>query len=113
MVITFANLISMARAISAIPIIYTLQYPKYHWITAIIILIAVLSDALDGYFARQAGQISYLGKWLDPIADFIVIISVTMYLVMNNIFPKLVFLLLFIKTCNYCLFFDLSYELWL
>ena len=48
---------------------------------------AVLSDALDGYFARQAGQISYLGKWLDPIADFIVIISVTMYLVMNNIFP--------------------------
>ena len=72
MVITFANLISMARAISAIPIIYTLQYPQYHWITAIIILIAVLSDALDGYFARQAGQISYLGKWLDPIADFIV-----------------------------------------
>ena len=88
MVITFANLISMARAISAIPIIYTLQYPQYHWITAIIILIAVLSDALDGYFARQAGQISYLGKWLDPIADFIVIISVTMYLVMNNIFPS-------------------------
>ena len=86
-VITVANLISLVRAISAIPIIYTLQYPEYHWITAIIILVAVLSDALDGYFARQAGQISYLGKWLDPVADFIVIISVMMYLVMNNIFP--------------------------
>ena len=88
MVITLANLISLARAISAIPIIYTLQYAEYHWITALIILIAVLSDALDGYFARQAGQISYLGKWLDPIADFIVIISVMMYLVMNDIFPR-------------------------
>ena len=64
-----------------------MQYPEYHWITALIILIAVLSDALDGYFARQVGQVSYLGKWLDPIADFIVIISVMLYLVMNSIFP--------------------------
>ena len=86
-VITFANFISMLRALSAIPIIYTLQFKEYQWLTALIILLAVLSDALDGYFARQAGQITHLGKWLDPIADFIVIISVMMYLVMNEIFP--------------------------
>ena len=86
-VITFANFISMLRALSAIPIIYTLQFDEYRWLTALIILLAVLSDALDGYFARQAGQITYLGKWLDPIADFIVIISVMLYLVMSKIFP--------------------------
>lgn len=86
-VITLANLISLLRAISAIPIIYTLAYPEYSGITALLILFAVLSDALDGYFARQAGEITYLGKWLDPIADFIVIISIMMYLVMNNLFP--------------------------
>jgi CDP-diacylglycerol--glycerol-3-phosphate 3-phosphatidyltransferase len=86
-VITLANFISLLRAISAIPIIYTLAYPKYSGITALLILFAVLSDALDGYFARQAGEITYLGKWLDPIADFIVIISIMMYLVMNNLFP--------------------------
>ncbi|MFL2998497.1 MAG: CDP-alcohol phosphatidyltransferase family protein [Candidatus Neomarinimicrobiota bacterium] len=86
-VITLANLISLLRALSAIPIIYTLAYPEYSGITALLILFAVLSDALDGYFARQAGKITYLGKWLDPIADFIVIISIMMYLVMNNLFP--------------------------
>ena len=86
-VITLANLISLLRALSAIPIIYTLAYPEYSGITALLILFAILSDALDGYFARQAGEITYLGKWLDPIADFIVIISIMMYLVMNNLFP--------------------------
>ena len=86
-VMTLANLISLLRAISAIPIIYTLNYPEYSGITALLILFAVLSDALDGYFARQAGEITYLGKWLDPIADFIVIIPIMMYLVMNNLFP--------------------------
>ena len=86
-VITLANFISLLRALSAIPIIYTLSNPEYSGITAMLILFAVLSDALDGYFARQAGEITYLGKWLDPIADFIVIISIMMYLVMNNLFP--------------------------
>tara|TARA_B100001250_G_C19693424_1_gene741432 strand:+ start:373 stop:975 length:603 start_codon:yes stop_codon:yes gene_type:complete len=86
-VITLANFISLLRALSAIPIIYTLSYPQYSWITALLILFAVLSDVLDGYFARQAGETTHLGKWLDPIADFIVIISIMMYLVMNALFP--------------------------
>lgn len=53
----------------------------------ILIIAAVLSDALDGYFARLAREVTHFGKWIDPIADFIVILAVTSYLVMEGLFP--------------------------
>ena len=86
-VLTFANFISMLRALSAIPIIYTMADPSWHWLTAILILLAVLSDALDGYFARRAHEVTHFGKWLDPLADFVVIISIILYLVLSGQFP--------------------------
>ena len=72
-VITLANLISLLRAFSAIPIIYSMANPDWNWITGILIVLAVLSDALDGYFARRADAVTHFGKWIDPTADFIVI----------------------------------------
>ena len=86
-VLTFANFISMLRALSAIPIIYTMANPEWQWLTAILILLAVLSDALDGYFARRAHEVTHFGKWLDPLADFVVIIAIVLYLVLSGKFP--------------------------
>jgi len=77
----------MLRALSAIPIIYTMARPGWEWLTAVLILLAVLSDSLDGYFARRAHEVTHFGKWLDPIADFVVIISIVLYLVLSEIFP--------------------------
>ena len=42
---------------------------------------------LDGYFARRAGSVTHFGKWIDPAADFIVIVSVLVYLVGVGRFP--------------------------
>jgi len=86
-VLTLANFISMLRALSAIPIIYTMARPEWEWLTAVLILLAVLSDSLDGYFARRAHEVTHFGKWLDPIADFVVIISIVLYLVLSENFP--------------------------
>ena len=86
-VLTLANFISLFRALLAIPIIYSMVYPSWNWLTGILILIAILSDALDGYFARRAKAVTHFGKWLDPAADFIVIISILVYLVGINKFP--------------------------
>ena len=86
-VITLANFISLFRAFLAIPIIYSMVYPSWNWLTGGLILIAILSDALDGYFARKAKAVTHFGKWLDPAADFIVIISILVYLVGTNQFP--------------------------
>ncbi len=86
-VLTLANIISLLRAASAVPIIYTLNYPDLRAVTAGIIILAILSDALDGYFARKAGEVTHVGMWLDPIADFIIIVSVVLYLVIMGLFP--------------------------
>lgn len=86
-ILTMANMISLIRALLAIPIIYTLRNPDWATYTFILVLLAVLSDALDGYFARRAHEVTHFGKWLDPIADFVVIFSVASYLVLVNRFP--------------------------
>ena len=59
-VITLANFISLFRAFLAIPIIYSMVYPNWNWLTGVLILIAILSDALDGYFAREQKQLHIL-----------------------------------------------------
>ena len=51
-ILTLANMISLGRALLAVPIIYTLRDPALGTITFVLIIIAILSDALDGWFAR-------------------------------------------------------------
>ena len=96
-VLPLANTISMLRAAAAIPIIYTLNYPEMRAITAGIVILAVLSDALDGYLARRAHEVTHVGMWLDPIADFIIITSVVLYLVILEIFPLWFFIFYIVR----------------
>ena len=96
-VLSLANTISMLRAAAAIPIIYTLNYPEMRAITAGIVILAILSDALDGYLARRAHEVTHVGMWLDPIADFIIITSVVLYLVILEIFPLWFFIFYIVR----------------
>ena len=96
-VLTLANTISMLRAAAAIPIIYTLNYPEMRAVTAVIVILAILSDALDGYLARRAHEVTHVGMWLDPIADFIIITSVVLYLVILEIFPLWFFIFYIVR----------------
>jgi CDP-diacylglycerol--glycerol-3-phosphate 3-phosphatidyltransferase len=86
-ILTMANMVSLIRALLAIPIIYTLRNPDWATYTFILIVLALLSDSLDGYLARRAHEVTHFGKWLDPIADFVVIFSVASYLVLLGKFP--------------------------
>jgi CDP-diacylglycerol--glycerol-3-phosphate 3-phosphatidyltransferase len=86
-ILTLANMISLGRALLAVPIIYTLRDPALGTITFVLIIIAILSDALDGWFARKAHEVTHFGKWIDPIADFACILSVAAYLTLVDRFP--------------------------
>ena len=83
-ILTLANLISILRAFLTFPLIYSMTNPDWIIYTFIIIAIAVLSDALDGYFARRANAVTHFGKLLDPLADAVIIIAVTFFLVIDQ-----------------------------
>ena len=96
-IITLANIISLGRALLAVPIIYTLRDPSMGTYTFLLILLATLSDALDGWVARKAREVTHFGKWIDPIADFVCIFSVVAYLTLIGRFPGWFFLFYLIR----------------
>lgn len=65
---TISNTLSFVRILLAVPIYHFLSSEQV--ITALVIIfIAVITDWLDGFFARKFKQITAMGKMLDPIAD--------------------------------------------
>jgi len=70
-VLNLANQITLSR-ILLVPIfmvflLYDLPYGQY--ICAIIFVVAALTDGIDGYVARKYNQITNFGKFVDPLAD--------------------------------------------
>lgn len=47
----------------------------------VVFVIAAITDAIDGYLARKNGEITDFGKFIDPIADKILVISTMIMLV--------------------------------
>jgi len=82
--ITAANVTSVVRAFMVFPIVYLLNtweggiadFPMWavFWI-----VMAMFSDYLDGWFARSYHEVSRFGKFLDPLADKVVIFGVLFF----------------------------------
>ena len=66
-ILTAPNILSISRVPLAIAAALTLAH--HRWISMTCVLLACLTDFLDGQVARRTGSVSDIGKILDPIAD--------------------------------------------
>jgi len=80
------NIISIFRAVLVLPIAFLLLDASWAK-AAILILIAGISDAIDGYLARRFNWQSQLGAILDPLADKLLIMIVFIIMAYKGIIP--------------------------
>lgn len=83
------NQITMARLVLAM-IVFALLPFRLYLPAMVLFIIAAGTDWIDGYWARKYGQVTKLGRILDPFADKIVICGIFIFLaaeVGSGIYP--------------------------
>jgi CDP-diacylglycerol---glycerol-3-phosphate 3-phosphatidyltransferase len=77
------NIITLAR-IAVIPLFIWLAYdgnPMDSFWAAVVFSAASISDVLDGYLARRWNQITIVGKFMDPLADKLIVMAALVMMV--------------------------------
>jgi CDP-diacylglycerol---glycerol-3-phosphate 3-phosphatidyltransferase len=77
------NLVTMGRVLFVPGVLYYMDNysPVRSLIAALLYLVASIGDGVDGYLARSRGQVSVLGKFLDPVADKLMVTAVLVFMV--------------------------------
>lgn len=83
---TTANKITIARII-LIPVFMILAYMGHMMAALLVYIIACLSDMADGYIARHYNQISNFGKFMDPLADKVLVLAAMCFFIENGQMP--------------------------
>jgi CDP-diacylglycerol---glycerol-3-phosphate 3-phosphatidyltransferase len=91
------NLLTMGR-IFMIPVFLWFldsETPRACFWAAFLFTLAAFTDMLDGYLARRLGIVSVLGKFLDPLADKLIVMAALVWMVpMGRIAPWAVVVLI-------------------
>jgi CDP-diacylglycerol--glycerol-3-phosphate 3-phosphatidyltransferase len=87
--VTYQQILSLPNGLTvirilAIPVILLLLFASgrtFQMVTALIFLLVALTDTLDGYLARRRKMVTTLGKFLDPLADKLLIVTALIALI--------------------------------
>ena len=83
MPMTTANKLTIARVLM-IPVFLVILYwgfPGSSYVALAVYIIACLTDLADGYIARHYNQITNFGKFMDPLADKMLVMAAMCYFV--------------------------------
>ena len=90
MKLNLANKLTLFRIV-LVPIMVLIPYlnlkgdffglPYTYFFMEIVFIVASITDKLDGYIARSKNQVTTFGKFLDPLADKILVLTALVLLV--------------------------------
>ncbi|MFO0724689.1 MAG: CDP-diacylglycerol--glycerol-3-phosphate 3-phosphatidyltransferase [Myxococcota bacterium] len=80
--LSLPNLLTYLRVlgIPGVLILMSVDTPRYAFFASLVFALASVTDALDGYIARRYNLGSVLGKFLDPLADKLLVLAVLLML---------------------------------
>jgi len=84
------NLLTLSRILVVPPMAIILTSPSKSagFLAAVLFAIASFTDWLDGYLARRMGIITVLGKFLDPIADKLLVMAALIMIIPYDRVPS-------------------------
>ncbi len=83
---TIPNVLSMLR-LALVPVFLALVVLEDYIAALAVLVVAGLTDLLDGFLARRLGQVTRLGQLLDPAADRLYIFAALVGLAANDLVP--------------------------
>ena len=83
------NALTVFRLVLIPPILYSFdgRFPYHQLVAFALFVVASISDSLDGRIARRYARVTTVGKFLDPLADKILILAVLALLVQDALLP--------------------------
>src|SRR6267142_3353291 len=87
--------VSRLLAIPMLMVLLLVRFPGHDQVAAILFVLFSFTDTLDGQLARRRGTVSDFGKFLDPLADKLFVLSVLIVLVQEGLVAAWVVVLIF------------------
>lgn len=81
-----ANKLTMLR-VFLIPVFLLLAYSQRMYAAFAVYIIACITDFVDGYVARHYNQTTNFGKFMDPLADKVLVLAAMCYFVDYGFMP--------------------------
>lgn len=94
-----ANKLTLIRIV-LIPVFLVLLYIDIsvsNYAAMAVFVVAGLTDIADGYIARRRGQVTDFGKFLDPLADKVLVVAAMLWFVEQGTMPAWVALIVIIR----------------
>ncbi len=83
---TTANKLTILRML-LIPVFLVLSYLGHTWWALAVYIVACVTDTVDGYIARHCNQVTNFGKFMDPLADKMLVLAAMVYFVETGLMP--------------------------